>query len=585
MAGGSVLRLNGDKTVRPREETFAGVGGSSRDMTQLGWRVGILVSLLLAAALMLPVTEASAAPNAFPSATANNPITATLHVGGSSTLLTRAFFGVNVGGDNSTESDYLNSTYIRFIRTAGLDDCNVTTGTKWTAGVTVGVAIPNGCGGTASFASWCDSLTPHCVSEVGLPGENNNSAEDAYDARYIVDTLGFQPTYWSIGNEAFGWTHYGIPWQMWKITDDSVPTGTAYAVDVRNAIRAVRAVDPAAQFIGIQSYWCPDTYYTEPLAVMDGDSVSALACHLYPNAHTATPTTAQYFSTLISSENISSNYYSIEHHIKDLCTRCSSLPIQISELQGGPPKTPAPQDVEFDGAVWLAATLVQALNPGISSVQTFELHGNASCGYCLLSATDVPDPQGILYSDVLSTLLDGHPVYNVSVTSTNTNLWATLIHGFPTNETQILFVNANLTHSETFRLSTKFFSEGQPGSIISWSESTSKPVVKEYAALPSRVTVPALGLVLISVTPKSSVPDAPPTILQPRGPAHVTKGWSAAHALRLGDAGSGFLSLPTVPRGPEGRAALMPPFDAEPQAWHGTTAKPGSWAVHGATGR
>lgn len=530
--------------------------------------MGILVAVLLAAALMLPVTGAPAAPSALRSATASNPITATLHVGGSSTLLNRAFFGVNVGGDNSAVSKYLNSTSIRFIRPVALDDCNVTTGTEWTAGVTGGIAIPKGCGGTASFAAWCDSLTPHCVSDVDLPGENNNSAEDAYYAHYIVDTLGFQPTYWSIGNEAFGWTHYGIPWQKWKITDDSVPTGTAYAVDVRNAIRAVSAVDPAAQYIGIQSYWCPDTYYTEPLVAMDGDSVSALACHLYPNAHTATPTTAQYFSTLIGSENISSNYYSIEHHIKSLCTKCSSLPIQISELQGGPPQTPAPQDVEFDGAVWLAATLVQALNAGISSVQTYELQGRAPCGYCLLNATDVPDPQGLLYSDVLSTLLGGHPVYNVSVTSANTNLWATLIHSFPTNETQILFVNANLTHTETFRLSTEFFSAGQPGSIISWSDSTSKPVVTDYTALPSRVAVPALGLVLISVTPKSSVPAADPTIVQPRWPAPATEGSSATHALPLSDAGSGFLSLPTVPSGPEGRAASTPPFYAEPQARH-----------------
>jgi hypothetical protein len=524
-------------TIRSGSERPSGRRSSRVGSTRLGLRIWVVVALVLAVAVLLPLTQGiSLSPPQVNKATA---ITATLNVGASTTLLTRGFFGVDGATSppqafvkNPALGGYLNSTPIGFIRySAGEDECNITTDTSWSAGLLGGVATPNGCAyDIAAFAAWCDSTTPHCESDIGLAGENNNSAEDGYYAQYIVDTLGFQPTYWSIGNEPFGWTHYGIPWKDWKITDDSVPTGVGYAVDVRNAIAAVRAVDPGAQFIGIQSYWCPDTYYTVPVAMIDGNSIGAVACHLYPNAGTPTPTAAQYFSTLIGPQNISSNYYALQQNLQGLCTNCSSLPIQISELQGGPPNTPAPQDRQFYGAVWLAASLVQALNAGISSVQVYDLQGGVGCGYCMLNGTDVPDPQGLLFSDVLSNLMDGHPVFNVSVSSGDGNLWATMIHNYPANSTQVLFVNANVSHPETFALSTRYFTSGQPGSIISWNSSTGTPKTANYAALPSRVTVPAIGLVLITVEPKAGTTKLHGWLPVPNNPRSVVQGTSAPAA-------------------------------------------------------
>jgi hypothetical protein len=555
-------------------------------MAHLGWLVGILAAVLLAAALMLPLSGASTASSAIHPATASEPITATLNVGGSSTLLNRAFLGVNGGTDDSAVGTYLNSTSIGFVRTVGMDSCNVTTDTGWVAGVTGGIAIPNGCPvDIATFAAWCDSLTPHCESDVGLPGENNNSAEDAADARYIVDTLGFQPTYWSFGNEPISWTHYGIPWTHWKLTDDSVPTGLAYAVDVRNAIVAVRAVDPPAQFVGIQSYWCPDTTYTDPVAAIDGGAIDAMACHVYTNDGTSSPTTGQYFASLMGASNITSNYDALRQHIRGLCSTCGSLPIQISEFQGGPFGSPAPQDREFDGAIWLAASLVQALDAGIPSVQLYELGGQSPCGFCILNDKYVPDAQGVLYSGVLSDLQRGLSVYNVSVASHDTNLWATILHGTDPNHTQILFVNANVTHAETLGMATGFFGANQPGTVISWNDSSTQPVTTRYTEMPYKISVPALSLVLITVTPPSGGPDAHSSIVQSRGAVPVTVNSSPTHALPLCDAGNGFLSLPAGPSGSEGRTGSTPPFYAEPRRSHSTVAPPSSRVASRATGR
>lgn len=475
----------------------------------MGWALGLATVLLLASVTPAVAQPSTASPALVQSA---STLTAHLRIGPPTMTLTRAFFGIN--GETVTPSafvsvprleSFMNDSGIGMVRySAGEDTCNITTDTSWTPGVLGGIATP-GCGyDIPAFAQWCLSQTPHCQSDVGLPGEANNSAEDAYYAQYIVKTLGFQPTYWSIGNEPISWTHYGIPWSQWKLTDHSAPTGIAYAIDVRNAISAVKKVDPAARFVGIQSYWCPDTTYTDPVASIDGNQISAIACHVYTNDGVSNPTTAQYFASLMSSHNITTNYLTLRNHLKGLCSSCATLPIQIGEYQGGPVGTPAPQDRHYDGAIWLAASLVQALDVGIPSVQVFELQGTVGCQFCLLGATDYPDAQGLLYTDVLTDLHRGHPVHNVTVRSSITNLWATVDHSRISNDSQLLFVNANLSQTASFPLTSRYYTPGEPGFIVSWNNSARAPTLTSYHALPRRLSVPPLSLALVAVTPAAS---------------------------------------------------------------------------------
>lgn len=540
-------------------------------------RAGTLVAIALVGSLLLSIGTASAgASQASP--TANAPgVTSTLKVGGSTTTLQRSFFGVDglsrpisAFTRDSSLGDYLNSTPIGMIRYgAGADSCNITSETSWSAGVSGGVATPSCPFDIASFAAWCESVGPRCQSDVELPGENNDSAEDAYYAQYIVDSLGFQPTFWSIGNEPSSWTHYGIPWTKWKITDHSTPSGKAYAVDLRNAIRAVLEVDPAAQFIGLQSYWCPDREYTDPVVSMDGGSISALACHVYPSEGITAPSVEQYFSTLIGPGNITSAYNLLRSHIQGLCATCASLPIQVSEYQGGPFANLAPEDGEFDGAIWLAASLVQALDAGIPSVQLFELQSGTGCGFCLLNTTYAPDARGLLYTDVLSQLQRGHSVYDVSVASEDTNLWATLVHNQNTGETQLLFVNANVTSKAVLGLSTKFFDVGQSGSILSWNDSTSSPQTRNYTALPSEVTVPPLSLVLVTVL-SGSLSAAPVTLTFSVGGANSVS--SAVTSSRTPYLLGGGLATTTLGTGRH----IRPRMPAEPGSTNGTALRSGS---------
>ena len=553
--GPKVTRAARHATLSARSSGFSRTLGRPRSPGRRNWPIGLLVAVLFIAVLWLPLTGATAAGS--DAAHSSSTITASLDIGAAQPNLVRSFFGIN-GESAQTAAfttvpklgTYLNSTPIGMIRySAGEDECNVTSNTDWSPGLLGGVATPGCAYDIASFAAWCDSLSPHCESDVGLPGENNDSSEDAYYAQYIVNTLGFQPTYWSIGNEPISWTHYGIPWKNWKITDDSTATGTAYAVDVRNAVKAVSAVDPAAQFVGIQSYWCPDTTYTDPTAAIDGNSVDAMACHVYTNDGTSTPSTQQYFASLTGPHSITSNYYAIQDHIESLCNTCGSIPIQISEYQGGPVSVPAPQDRQYDGAIWLAASLVQAADAGIPSVQIFDLQGTSGCQFCLLNSNYDPDAQGLLLSDVFENVELGHPVYNVTVSSSDSNLWATVIHDWATNETQVLFVNANVSHAETFGVMTKFFGVGQPGSIISWNNSAPTPTSTSYHALPSRITVPSVGLVLITVTPKSGSAHQRPVTPVPTDPSSVTQAAVlGAHAFWL-PAGTGmtYLALAAAP--------------------------------------
>jgi hypothetical protein len=382
----------------------------------------------------------------------------------------------------------------------GDDECNVTSNTGWAAGASGGV-VTGGCGySIPSFKAWCYSTTPHCLSIIDLAGENNNSLEDANMANYIVHTVGFQPTYFSIGNEPSGWCYYGLPWTAWVSgAPCRQPTPLAYAWDVKNAITAVKAVDPSAQFIGIEEAWCPDSSYIPAVAKLDGNSIAAIACHAYPGPIWA-PTTAQYFDPLDSAKNNLEYYYAeVRAHITGLCSSCSTMPIQIGEYNGGPSTgTPAAQDREYDGSVFVAASVAQALDVGYSSFQYFNLQGGSGCIYCLLNSKNVESPAAILYSKVLTSLGSGD-AYDTTVSSSlYTNLWATLVYNPTTAAGSLLFVNANLTNTVSFALPSPYLTAGASGTVISWNSSSTYPVTTAYASLPSQFSVPPLSTFLVT---------------------------------------------------------------------------------------
>jgi hypothetical protein len=438
----------------------------------------------------------------------NVSTSAVVNVGANNGPIPAGFWGfvAQTAGSHAFTTDpslgqYVNSTPVTEIRYGEGDDaCNVTSNTGWAPGPSGGV-VTGGCGyNITSFKAWCYSTTPHCLSIIDLAGENNNSYEDANIANYVVNKVGFQPTYFSIGNEPSGWCDYGLAWTAWVSgAACRQPTALDYAWDVKNAITRVKAVDPSAQFIGIEEAWCPDNNYVPAVAKLDGDSIAAIACHAYPGGK-SNPTTAQYFEPLDSAKsNLEYYYASVRQHITGLCSSCATLPIQMGEYNGGPSTgTPAAQDREFDGSVFLAASVVQALDVGYSSFQFFNLQGGSSCIYCLLKSNNAESPAAILYSQVLTSLGSGD-VYNATVSSGHsTNLWATLVYDRTTEAGSLLFVNANLTNTVSFSLPSTYFNAGASGTVIAWNSSTTDPITTPYASLPSQFSVPPLSTFLVT---------------------------------------------------------------------------------------
>ena len=471
-------------------------------------RLVVVVMVVLLVALLLVQPGTTRAAQIHLSVTA----TATLVVGSSLGPISPYFWGLNAQIKpanaftvNSLVGGFLNASGDPVIRLGGgSDSCNETSNTFWTPGTSSGVPSTGCLYSISSFKAWCDSFTPHCSWVAQLPGENNNSAEDANIANDIVNVKGIQPTWFAIGNEPDAWTHYGIPWASWTTSDASTPTATDYAWDVKNAITAVKAVVPTAKFIGIEASSCVQTAFPTAVATLDGNQLSAFACHQYPHGVPGTPKSiTTYFTALTAttaqgSANITNGYEKFRSIVAGLCTICSTLPVQIGEYNGGTAGVSAPAyNQQFSGATFLAASAAQALNYGIPSFQPFALQGSGVNGpYYMLntSTSNMTDAQGYFYESFVSQL-DSGTVYNTTVASSATNLWATeIVSG---GVTRLLFVNANATTTSVSLSLSGMFSPERSGSSLSYYPGGSV-LSTTYADVPPLFVVPSQGILEIT---------------------------------------------------------------------------------------
>lgn len=403
---------------------------------------------------------------------------------------------------NAGIGTFLNETPFTTFRYAqGSDSCNITANVVYSnSGSTTSPCGIN----IADYKAWCDSRSTPCETLLDLPGENNNSREDASMAAYIVDTLGFQPDYWSIGNEPMLWTHYGIPWTSWSSSDDSVPTPAAYAWDVHAAIAAVKAVDPGARFIGIEADCeCSPTWFQDVVRV-NGPNISALAYHTYPSTALSTnETLAEFYQPLTSTANITTSYATVRDSILGQCAQCATLPIFVTEYNAGPGWAPSNWGGTYANAVFLAASTVQALITNVSMFMVFNLQTSSTTtyGYSMVNGADTVGPTGLLYSGILSHMVTG-TVYAPPLPSGVPDVWSVLtVHG---DHESLLIVNANLTESAGLSIAS-LIPAGAGVSTFSWAPGESAPV-SATPALPTEVTVPSQGILLLNVTTTPPMP-------------------------------------------------------------------------------
>lgn len=415
------------------------------------------------------------------------------------------FWGVVVQTRNATGITQLpvlgaliNSTPFEwFSYTLDTDQCNLSADVFYSNNGTPSAPCPFS---VPAFITWCDSRAPRCQSILKLPGENNNSAEDAYYANYIVHTLGFQPSYWTIGNEPMLWTHYDLPWSEWRTTDHSVPTPIAYAYDVKAAIAAVRQVDPAGRFIGIESDCECSGNYISAVAAVDGANISAIGYHTYPSTALQTyETLSEFFAPLTSKYNITTSYATVRNAVTPECATCGSLPILVTEYDSGPGRGATNWAGTYYDAAFLAASVVQALLDNVTMFLVYNLQStgppNASTlGWGLVQFDGIIGPEGLLYSLLLSHFATGS-VYATSLATTAGNVWSVLSENATTRS--FLFVNANVTEPVVLSL-------GGVGSALGGGEWTSyawQPGIPApvYGYGPGRTTrtVPPMGMLLI----------------------------------------------------------------------------------------
>jgi hypothetical protein len=291
----------------------------------------------------------------------------------------------------------------------------------------------------------------------------------------MVHTIGLQPDYFSIGNEPTQWTHYGIPWSHWSAKDHSTPTSLAYAFDVRAAIKAVLVVDPTAKFVGVEAAcYCNPTYFTD-VGKIDGSLISAVAYHSYPSIGDSQPTLGQFYAPLASSGNLSTSYADVRADLVAGCSTCSHLPIFVNEYNAGPGWSPSNLGGSYANAVFLAASVTEAIQANVSQLTIFNLQTSSTqkYGYSLINGAGTVGDNGILFSKFLSHLVSGY-IDGSHVATTIPGIYDVVTRNGSNGS--ILVVNTNLTHSLALTLGTGFGGTTL-GTALYWSSSSSAPLV------------------------------------------------------------------------------------------------------------
>jgi PKD repeat protein len=500
----------------PLTVTFKGAASGGSPPYSYSWNFGgpltstlqnptHLFSYTGAYSVTLTVTDSKKA-----TARASISIAAGAHVAGTASSLVAggtiattpsSFFSLNTVtncakciASSSAINSYLNSTPFHWVRYGvDTDSCNESADLEYSSS---GVAS-SGCGfDITSLKTWCTAQTPQCQAILTLPGENNNSAEDAAIAKYVVKTLGFQPAYWSIGNEPTGWTHYGIAWTKWKTTDSSAATPVAYAVDVRNAITAVTAVDSSAKFIGLEAACSCNTLWFQDVAKIDGSKIAAIAYHSYPSDGSTSETASQLYALLPGSKNLTESYATIRSDITGSCTTCASLPIFVNEYNAGPGWAPSTVSGTYANAVFLAASVTQALRANVTQLSIYSLQttSTSSFGYALMNAANTIGPTGTLFSGLLKHLTLGQ-VQSTSVKTSVGDVWCVATKSGVTQS--LLVVNANMTTAVALTLGSAF-SQSTSGTIYQWNANLTAPL--STTGLPaSAYSIPPQGILLITI--------------------------------------------------------------------------------------
>jgi len=427
------------------------------------------------------------------------PLTATVSQGGylgnhSSNPFFAVLYAVTgvSASRHASQGAFFNSTPMTWFRAyGGGDSYDPTTQINYVPPPGGGTYVPQSGSliNLTAFRAWCLSRNPTCSWLAYLPAEENNTQAAVHYALWYHKVLRFGPTEWQFGNEPTAWTHYGINMTRWSTTDNSTPTGTAYAVMVRNYITAIQAIFPSDRFVGIEAACaCNSTLVTQSAAV-DGKRVTAMAYHGFPSATTPTSSPLNdYYASLWSSSNITNTAAHFRSIVAASCSACSNLPLELGAYQAGPSGNLSPLSTQHPGAVFLAASVVQALEANLSDLTLF------NSGYMYNSTSNTILPQGMLAQRILANMTMGSD-YAVHVSTGAQGIFA--VETRNGSAESVLFVNANVSRSISFSLPLSVFSPGTTNSYWFWSGSATEPAAHRGVTLPTAFQLPPQSILLI----------------------------------------------------------------------------------------
>jgi len=422
--------------------------GSSSVRGGLSAVVGALVAVVLVTTVLLWGGPASPSP-AGPHPPQFPILPATLGgMNGSLVDLTSGFLGVNLRADapfTASDASALNSTGVRLVRWPGGGNgdrydplANGDRGVIYNGGGQPSVPPTT----LANFVSWCRSVA--CRSIITLPAEIDNASLAVSIVNYTEVALGFEPTYWEIGNEPALWQHFDIPWSSWNDSQDSVPTPDQYSALVQSYVRAIRAVDPTTGIIGIGGIGKGASQLSQwfsPTLTVNGPNLSAMAIHVYP-AGSGFPSSdlTAWFGSLWGGTGLPARVTSAESALRADCPGCQ-LTLLVDEFQAG---TGLGATTSLTGGVlatYVAAELVQSLPLPLGSMDFYDFRSTTPGAW--FNTSDDSSATYALYRGLAGFF--GPSAAQLNVTPPGNGLLAAVGGATPGPLTSLLLVNTNAT--------------------------------------------------------------------------------------------------------------------------------------------
>ncbi len=468
----------------------------------------VIVSAFALVILSSPVSSAGTTPGN--NANVSTDLTSVSFSASSSYALSPGFWGANVRGYSSvgsTQASEWRSTPLSYVlwpggRTGDGYDLihNVIysdSGGKYTPPTSAG-----------QFASWCKSVG--CGAIMQLPGEIDSPSYAAKEASYVVNTLHFQPAYWEIGNEPTQWKHFGDAWTTWNTKQHTNATPMVYADLVRSYISAVRAVDPAAKFLGLPGVgtgaYDEPTWITATVKV-NGPNLGGIGIHVYPAGGYGVSygSNSQFFASLTSKGALSERVPLDEAAIKAACSSCK-IGIFATEVNSGNQGAGFNSQIDgFPEVTFLSAEMIQGMKLDLSNLDMYAFE--ASYGGALFTGPSTPTRVDTLYTTILSKL--GTTVLPES------GILPKLFYVIATEDTgahtQQLFVANAGSSTVDLSLKTTGLCTTCSATEYYWSASTSKPVTKTYSGgMPASWSLASdsVGLMVLGGAPLSPSPNS-----------------------------------------------------------------------------